>query len=86
MKSGTGSHELTRLLAAYVTSIAFGLTFLVASLAGVHGLTALWRGVVAGALALLASHLLAPPVVDAVLTAVARDEARRQAGKPEEDA
>ncbi len=84
MKSGTGS-ELARLLAAYLTSIAFGLTFLVASLAGVDGLTALWRGVVAGALALGASHLLAPPVVDAIVTAVAREEAKRQANKPKEE-
>jgi hypothetical protein len=85
MKSGTGSHELTRLLAAYLTSIAFGATFLVASLVGVDGATALWRGVVAGALALVASHLLAPPVVDAIVSAAARDQAKRAASKPKEE-
>jgi hypothetical protein len=84
MKSG--SQELTRLLTAYLASIAFGVSFLCGSLAGVDGLTTLWRAVVAGALALVAGQLLAPPVVDAVLAAIARDEAKRQAGKPKEDA
>jgi hypothetical protein len=87
MKSGTGTQELTRLFAAYLTSIAFVLTFLAATLAGVDGTTALWRGVVAAGLALVAAHLLAPPVVDALVTAAARDEAaRRQAGETKEDA
>lgn len=86
MKSGTGSDELTRLITAYLTSIAFGLTFVVASLAGVDGLTALWRGVIAAAIAFAAGHVLAPPVVGAVVTAAARDHARRQSAKPGGDA
>ena len=86
MKSGPATQELTRLLAAYLTSIAFGVTFLVASLAGVDGTTALWRGVVAGGLALAGAHLLAPPVVGAIVAAAAREEAARQAAKPKEDA
>ena len=85
MKSGTGSHELTRLATAYVTSIAFGLTFLVASAVGVDGGTALLRAVCAGAAALVLGHLLATPVVDAVLTAMARDEAKRTAALKQED-
>ncbi len=86
MKSGNGSHELTRLATAYLTSIAFGLTFLVATIAGVDGTTALGRSVAAAAIALVLGHLLASPVVDAVLTAMARDEAKRQAErKTEED-
>lgn len=79
MKAGTGSHELTRLATAYLTSIAFGLTFLVASAAGVDGGTALLRAVCAAAVALVVGYLLATPVVDAILTAMARDEARRRA-------
>ena len=86
MKSGTGSQELTRLLTAYATSIAFGTTFLVATLAGVDGLTSLWRSATVAAIALVAGNLLAPPVVDAVLTAIARDEAKRAAERPKEDA
>jgi hypothetical protein len=78
MKSGTGSHHLTRLATAYVTSVAFALSFLVASFAGCDGGTALLRGVVVAGAALVASRLLAAPVVDAVLTAMARDEAMRQ--------
>jgi len=79
MNSGNGSQELTRLSAAYLTSIVFGGAFLIAMAAGVSGTTALWRGVVAGFIALIAAHLLAPPVIDVVLTALARDEAKRKA-------
>lgn len=85
MKSGKGSQELTRLAAAYVTSITFAIAFLVGVLAGVDGITALWRGVVAGACALVATNFLAPPVVDVVMDALARDEAKRRASLEEED-
>ena len=85
MNSGNGSQELTRLAAAYLTSIVFGIAFLVAVFAGVDGLTALWRAVVAGALALVAAHLLAPPVIDVVLGALARDEAKRKAAHQDDD-
>ena len=86
MKSVTASQELTRQLTAYLTSIAFGLSFLIGTLVGVDGLTALWRGVVTAGIALVAGQLLMPPVVDSVLSALARDEAKRQAEKPKEDA
>ncbi len=85
MKSGNGSQELTRLLTAYLTSIAFGITFLVASLVGVDGLTALWRSVTAAGVTLVVGRLLATPVVDTILSALARDEAKRQAAAPKED-
>ncbi|MBL9077203.1 MAG: hypothetical protein JNL08_06860 [Planctomycetes bacterium] len=87
MKSATGSHELTRLVTAYCTSFAFGLTFLIATFAGVDGTTALWRSVTVAVIALVFGYLLATPVVDAVLEAMARDEAKRAAqSKPEDDA
>jgi hypothetical protein len=86
MKSGNGSQQLTRLLTAYLTSLTFGLTFVVGTFAGVDGMTALMRSVMTGGIALLVGNLLAAPVVDAVLTALARDEAKRQAEKPKEDA
>lgn len=79
MKSGTGSQELIRLATAYLASIAFGMTFLIATLVGVDGGTALLRSVVAGGAAMAIGWLLAAPVVDAVLTAMARDEAKRRA-------
>lgn len=85
MNPGRGSQELVRLAAAYLTSVVFGLTFLVGIASGVDGTTALVRGVVAGALALIASQLLAPPVVDVVLNALARDEARRRAEANKEE-
>ena len=84
MESGNGSQQLTRLAAAYATSIAFGLTFLIASLSGADLGTALLRSVIAGLAALVGSHLLAAPVVDVVLAAMARDEAKRNADKPKE--
>ena len=87
MKSGKGSHELTRLATAYCTSFTFGLTFLIATFAGVDGTTALWRSVATAGAALVLGYLLASPVVDAVLTAMARDEAKRAAERvPEDDA
>lgn len=85
MKSGNGSLELTRLATAYLTSVVFGVAFLVASLSGVDGLTALTRAAIAAGAALVAGHLLAPPVVDVVLTAMARDEAKRRAAERSED-
>lgn len=85
MKSGTGSHELTRLATAYCTSIAFGLTFLIASFTGVDGGTALLRSVTVGGIALVLGYLLATPVVDVVLAAMARDEAKRVAESRKED-
>lgn len=85
MKSGTGSHELTRLATAYCTSIAFGLTFLIASFTGVDGGTALLRSITVGAIALVLGYLLATPVVDVVLSAMARDEARRAAEASKEN-
>jgi len=81
-----GSQEITRLTAAYLTSIAFGIAFLVAVFTGVDGLTALWRGVIAGGFALLGANFLAPPVVDVVLNALARDEAKRKAAAEKEEA
>ena len=85
MNSGNGSQELTRLAAAYFTSITFGIAFLIAVVAGVNGLTALWRGVVAGGCALVAANFLAPPVIDVVLAALARDEAKRKATVEKDD-
>lgn len=86
MKSGTGSQELTRQATAYFASIAFGVTFLVASLAGVDGGTALGRSVTAAVIAMIVGWLLAAPVVGVLISAAARDEAERQAAaKAKED-
>jgi hypothetical protein len=85
MKSANGSQELTRLATAYMTSIAFGVTFLTAQWHGVDGTTALWRSVVAALAALVCGSLLAAPVVDVVLAAMARDEAKRRADGRSED-
>lgn len=86
MTAGTGSQQLVRLATAYLASVAFGVTFLVATLSGTDGLTALLRGAIAVFIACLAGPLLMPPVINTVLSAMARDEAERQAAqKPEED-
>lgn len=85
MESGNGSQELSRLATAYVVSVAFAATFLLASFQGVDGGTALVRGVIVGACALVIGRLLSAPVVDVVLAAMARDEARKQKDKPKED-
>ncbi len=85
MKSGTGSQELIRLATAYLASIAFALTFLIGTLSGVDGGTTLLRSVTVAGAALVLGWLLAAPVVDAVLTAMARDEAKRRAEQTAED-
>lgn len=85
MESGNGTNELTRQAVAYFASFAFGVTFLVAFLNGVDGITALWRSVIAGALAMVAAWFLAPPVIDVVLAALARDEAKRRAEAAEKE-
>ena len=85
MKSGNGSLELTRLATAYLTSIVFGVAFLVASLSGVDGMTALTRAAIGAGAALIAGPLLAPPVIDVVLAAMARDEAKRRAEQAKEE-
>ncbi|HEX5053671.1 MAG TPA: hypothetical protein VFZ65_17965 [Planctomycetota bacterium] len=76
---------MTRLATAYVASIAFGVTFLTASLSGVDGVTALVRSITTGGIAMVLGWFLATPVVDAVLTAMARDEAARRAEAAKED-
>ena len=85
MTEGNGSQELVRIAMAYLASIAIGVTFLVANLMGADGLTALWRSVIAVVIACVASQVLVPPVVNAVLSAMARDEAERQAALEPED-
>jgi hypothetical protein len=85
MESGNGSQELSRLASAHIVSVAFGLTFLLASLHGVDGTTSLLRGVTAGGLALVIGRPLCAPVIDVVLTAMARDEAKKAGVKPTED-
>jgi hypothetical protein len=85
MTDGSGSKELARLATAYLASIAFGLTFVTATLSGADGLTALLRGVVALLVACGAGPLLVPPIVDVVLAAMARDEAKRQAERQTEE-
>ena len=79
MTEGIGTQELVKVATAYLASVAFGLTFLVASLAGADGLTALGRGVVAVIVACVVGQLLVPPAVHSVLSAMARDEAQRRA-------
>jgi Na+(H+)/acetate symporter ActP len=85
MAKGAGSQELSRRAASYVASVAFALTFLIAQLRGADATTALLRGLVALAIALVAGRLLCAPVVDVVLAAMARDEAKRKAAQPKED-
>ncbi|HEX6812195.1 MAG TPA: hypothetical protein VF384_11270 [Planctomycetota bacterium] len=84
MESGTGSQELTRRAAACLTGISSGVSFLVAALSGVGAATALQCSVVAAGGAFVFAMLLAPHVVDVVLSAMARDQAKQQAEAPQE--
>ena len=78
MTQGTGSQQLVRIATAYAASLAFGVTFLVATMAGVDGATALWRSAMAIVIACVIGRLLVTPVVNVVLSALARDEAERE--------
>ena len=80
----TGTVELSRQATAWLACFAFALTFLVASLAGASGLTALTRGVIVTAAVLVCGRTLVRPVVDTVLNAMARDQAKEP--EPEDDA
>lgn len=80
----SGSRELTRLAMAYAASIAFGVTFLMASWSGCNGTTALLRGALAVIAALLVTRMLAAPVVQVVLDALARDTARKAEARAKE--
>jgi thiamine transporter ThiT len=81
----SGSHELSRMATAYMASLAFVATFLIATATGSDGGTALVRGVVVGALALVLGRLLVRPLIDTVLDAMARDEARKAAERSEDE-
>jgi len=82
----SGSQELSRIATAYVASVAFGLSFFVATACGADGLTALGRGAVVVLLAMLGGRLLTTPVVNVVLDALARDQAKKQeAAQPRQE-
>ena len=85
MTEGNGSRELVRIATAYLASVAFGLTFLTATFCGTDGLTAVFRSAIAVLAACVAGQLLIPPVVETVLAAMARDEAKRQAEQQAEE-
>jgi hypothetical protein len=71
----SGSRELVRRAAAYLVCVAFALTFLFSTLSGAQGHTALIRGVIVAAIAFAVSRILLKPLVDVVLSAMARDGA-----------
>lgn len=81
-----GSRELGRRASAHVVALAFGATYLTATVAGAGPGDALLRGCTAAGVAMVVGALLCQPVVDVVLDAIARDEARRRAQQQEDEA
>ena len=79
MGKESGSQELSRIATAYAASLAFGLTFVVALACGCQLGSALLRASIVLGATLLAARLLSVPVIDVVLAAMARDEAKRRA-------
>ena len=77
----SGGRELVRKAVAYLVCVAFGLTFLFSTLAGAQGYTALIRGVVVAAIALLVGRILVKPLVNVVLAAMARDRASEESDR-----
>lgn len=82
----SGSAELSRIATAYAASVSFGLTFLLASATGSGVSTALWRGAVVIAVVVPLSRLLVKPVIDVVLDAMAREQAKKRAAAEKEQA
>ena len=80
-----GSRETTRRVSARATGFAFAVTYLLAQLGGADPGTALQRGCVVAACSLLLGGALCRPVVDVVLDALARDEARRAAERSKQE-
>ena len=80
-----GSNEIGTRVAAKATGVAFAITYLWAVVCGVDGLTALTRAVIAAVATLGLAFLLCQPVVNVVLDAYARDEAKRRAEQQKED-
>jgi hypothetical protein len=80
-----GSRELTRRATAHVAALAFAITYLATVAGGAGAGAALLRGSIGALLALVAGRLLCRPVVDAVLDALARDEARARTGSRGEE-
>jgi len=74
-----GSRELTRRATAHLVGVAFALTYLVASFAGASVGTSLVRGCIVAGVTMVLGALLCRPVIDVVLDAAARDEAKRAA-------
>jgi hypothetical protein len=82
----SGSQELSRIATAYTASLAFGVTFLVALACGCELGSALLRASIVLGAAMLAGRLLSAPVVDVVLAAMARDEAKRRSEQQKHEA
>ena len=80
-----GSTELTRRATAHLVGLAFAITYLVTTWTGAGATTALVRGVVAALATMVVGRWLCRPIVDVLLDAAARDEARRQAERAKED-
>ena len=76
---GTGSRELARGASTYLACLAFILAFLVTTVTGGTGLTAVFRGAAAAVSALVLGGLLMRPLISTVLDAMARDTADKQA-------
>lgn len=81
----SGSKELTRRATAHLVGLAFAITYLVTTWTGAGATTALMRGSIAALATMIVGQWLCRPVVDVILDAAARDEARRQAEQAKED-
>ena len=79
-----GSRQIGRRASAHATALAFALTYLWASFAGVGGAIALQRAAIAALVTFAVTLPLFRPVVDTVLDALARDEASRRAKEAKE--
>ena len=77
--------NLTRVAAAYLACVAFGVGYLLTTLMGGDGLTAAWRGTIVAVCALVLGRGVIGPALSSVLDAMTRDQVEADLVKRKED-
>jgi hypothetical protein len=72
-----GKNELSKSAGVYFAGLAFALTYLLTTIFGGSGMTAVIRSTVVAVLTMLVGSYLIRPVIDTILDAIARDEANK---------
>ncbi len=72
-----GKNELSKSAGVYFAGIAFALTYLLTTVFGGNGMTAVIRSTVVAGLTMIIGPFLMRPVINTILDAIARDRATK---------